>query len=280
MRIAWVALPATMAVALGNALSAHSTPVATVLAVACWLGWAAGLVAALVPHPVGLTALRVLAPAALLAGAWSATADGAGPAAVVAVAGGALALLAVVAPTTVDSFVDGASYGPERRMALRAPAPLILGPLPLAVAVVVAGTLAGPLLLAAGQWAVGAVALVVGAVAARTAALALHGLSRRWVVFVPAGFVLADRTALGEPLLLPRPAIASIGPAERGTGALDLTARAAGLVLEVRLAEPLTFPVRTGRDSIDNRRVDAVLIAPVRPGALLRRAREARLPIG
>ena len=73
-----------------------------------------------------------------------------------------------------------------------------------------AGVAAGPLLLAARQWVLGAVALVVGAVAVWWGVRVLHGLSRRWVVFVPAGMVVHDPLALVDPVLVPRAALRSL----------------------------------------------------------------------
>lgn len=280
LRAAWLALPLAAASALSAAVAARSGPVAAVLTVLLWGGWAGGLVAALAPHPLGLTALRVLSPAALVAAAWAFLDRGPSPASLAAAAGGVVVVLAVLAPPTVDALVDGASYGPERRMALRVPAPLLLGPLPLAVAVAIAGVAAGPLLLAAEAWLAGAAALAVGLPLARVALSALHGLSRRVVVFVPAGFVLADRTVLGEPVLVPRATMARLAPAVRGTSALDLSARALGLLLQVDLAEPATFPLRRGRHDIDEQRATAFLVAPMRPGAFLRHAASSRLPVG
>ncbi len=278
-RIIWLLLVVAAAPPLSDAVATRSTAVSGVLSVLLWAGWAGGLVALLVAHPLGLTALRVLAPAAVAAAVWAAVVTDWAPWALVAVAAAVAAVLAVLAPTTVDACVDGSSYGPERRMALRMPAPLVLGPVPLAIAVVVTGVAAGPLLLAAHQWVLGVIVLVVGVVAAAAAARALHGLDRRCIVFVPAGFVVADRAVLFESILVARPTVRAMGPAVRSTDALDLTGRAAGLVIEVRLAEALPFPVRSGRSDWTSVSAERFLIAPVRPGALLRHAASQRLPV-
>jgi hypothetical protein len=184
-----------------------------------------------------------------------------------------------VAGSTIDAFVDGASYGAERRWALRIPAALLFGPLPLAWAVIVTGVAAGPLLLASGRWIPGAIAVVVGLPAAAVALRALHGLARRWVVFVPAGFVLVDATTLQQPVLFPRAVVAGIAAAEQGTGATDLTAGALGLVVEVRLVDPVTAGRRVGRRGSEDVVLRAFLISPVRPGALLLAGEAHRLPI-
>src|ERR1700738_1185261 len=67
LRAAWVALPFSAGAALGAALHPHSDPVRLTCSVLLWAGWAVVLVRMLAPRPVGLTALRVLAPAAAVA---------------------------------------------------------------------------------------------------------------------------------------------------------------------------------------------------------------------
>src|SRR5947199_2679081 len=67
LRAAWVALPFTAGPAIEAAVRQHSTPVQVVAAVGLWGAWGLGLVATLVPHPIGLTALRIAAPATFAA---------------------------------------------------------------------------------------------------------------------------------------------------------------------------------------------------------------------
>jgi hypothetical protein len=112
--------------------------------------------------------------------------------------------------------------------------------------------------------------LAAGIVAARFGIQALHRLSRRWLVFVPAGIVLHDPVVLGEALLFPKKMVRALGPAARDTTATDVTGRALGLVLEVQLTE--TSKVR----DVDT---DRLLFSPARPGELLREARERGLPV-
>ena len=171
-------LPLVAGPAVGDLLDGLSRPVGWVAGGLAALGWAGGLVATLVPHPLGLTALRVLGPAALALAAWAALGGdatvGAGAA---AVAAAVVACLTIASGTTIDTFVDGASYGAERRFGLRVPASLLLGPLPLTWAVVVGGIAAGPLLVAAGAPVVGVALVVVGWPLAVGGLRALHGLA-------------------------------------------------------------------------------------------------------
>ena len=218
---------------------------------------------------VGLTVVRIGGPASLAVAVWAAAAGG--PPAVsdvIALAWAALVAAVSLAGATADVMVDGSSYGSERRFALRVPLALLLGPAEAAWAAVAAGLALGPLLLAAQQWLAGVVALVAGGAVAFVGARALHQLSRRWVVFVPAGVVLHDPLATKDPTLYPRRSVAGLGPALAGNDVEgdgeadvhDLTGGAPGLVLEVALTNG-----------------DRIRFTPVRPGAVLAEAAERRL---
>lgn len=280
-RATWAVLPLLVGPALGEALSQHSLAVARTGSVLAWSTWAGVLVAVLLPRTVGLTALRVAAPTALAAANWAAIAGERGVTDAVAVAGAALAVVAAFSPSTGEAFVNGSSYGDERRFPLRVSAPLLLGPLPLAGVAAVAGPIAGPLLLAARQWVVGAAVLAAGLPIAVVALRALHGLARRWAVVVPAGLVLHDHQALVEPVLFPRRVIRRLGPAtaDDAGGAVDLTLGALGLALELRLAEPVAASPRRPDRSVQVEPVERLLFTPTRPGVLLRAAEARRIPI-
>jgi hypothetical protein len=275
VRLLWLVLPFTAGPALADALDGASTPVRTLASTGLWLAWAAGVVAVLVPRPIGLTVLRVLAPAALVA---SLAAAAGGHTSVAGLVVSALLALAAVTPEVASVFVNGAAYPNERRYPLRAPGPLLLGPIELTWIVVVVGVCAGPLLLAARQWVLGGTALVVGPPAAWLLARSLHLLSRRWAVLVPAGLVLHDPMSLRDPVLFPRATIDVVHPAPADTDSLDLTHRSLGLALELVLREkvPMTL-VRPGRRAGEEGASARLLFSPARPGAFLAAAAERRL---
>jgi hypothetical protein len=284
VRVAWFALPLTVGPALAHGLRDASTPVQVVASILAWLGWGGVAVAVLVPRTVSLTALRIGAPAALAASIWATARSGdVGVAEVVAIAWTALlAAVVLFVPVVTDLFVDGSSYGPERRMALRTPAPLLLGPVELAWLLVVGGVAAGPLLLAARAWVAGAIALVLGAALMVPALHSLHQLSRRWLVFVRVGFVLHDPLSLADPVLFLRQDVQSLGPApaDAERAATDLTGRALGLALELRLQTDAAMGLVERRNQSRNVETDRVLFTPARPGALLSEARERGIPRG
>lgn len=282
----WVVLPVAAGPALGAALDGRNDTVALVASVILWLGWAAVLVASLVPSTVGLTVLRVLAPAAGVATAWAvvvgtdADFGEVGVGDVVGLVVTAAAAVVAMAPSVGDAFVDGSSYGPERRFALRVPAPVLLGPLELTWAVALAGVLTGPLLLAAEQWVAGVAALLVGLPLAFWAVRSLHALSRRWLVFVPGGLVIHDPLTVTESVLMPKTMVAHLGPAPADTDAYDLTQRAAGLALQVDLTEPLPVSLyRPRAERAETATVERLLFTPTRPAHVLDAAEERRLPV-
>jgi hypothetical protein len=220
----------------------------------------------------------------VLVAGWAATREGRGGLDVLAVTWSILVLLAALAPTTGDAFANGSAYGDERRMLLRAPTPLLLGPVPLAWAVTVAPPVLGPLLLAARAWVAGAAVLVLGGVLAVGGARALHGLARRWVVFVPAGLVLHDLQAMVDAVFFPRASIVRLGPV-RADGAddddvLDLTLGAIGLPLQLDLLEPRDVAPRRGRVAAAPVEVTHLRWTPSRPGALLAEAARRRIAVG
>ena len=277
VRASWAVLPFTAGPALGAALDPRSVPVRLLCSATLWLGWAAVLCATLVPYPVGLTMLRMAAPAAVAA---TAAAGVAGHPSPLAVASAVLAALVALAPETATLFVNGAAYPNERRYPLKPPGPLLLGPLQLAWALALGTPAAGALLLATGKWVAGGLTMAAAAPVAVVLARSIHGLSRRWVVFVPAGLVLHDPVALADPVLFRRQQVEALEPAPAGAEALDLTQGALGLALQLVLREEaqltLTRPgSRVGRTETASR----LLFTPTRPGAVLAEARARRLKV-
>ncbi|MEC9202265.1 MAG: hypothetical protein VX861_01385 [Actinomycetota bacterium] len=276
LRAVWLVQPVTLGPALADGF--HDLDGHTFLSVSAWVLWGLGLLATLVPRPVTLTTIRIGGPAAAALSVWTATTVD--DTALVAVALGGAFVLGVLShwPAVADTYVDGASYGDEKRFLLRAPGPVVLALGPLAWALTVAGVVVGPLLLASGDSAVGSAACVAGLPIAAASARALHHLHRRWIVLVPAGFVLHDHLALADPTLLPRDALTSVGPASADTDAHDLTQAARGMALEVRCREPHDLRPASRDGSAEVVVTEAILCAPARPDAVLAEAKRRRLP--
>ncbi|MFM8861901.1 MAG: hypothetical protein ACKOIA_05530 [Acidimicrobiia bacterium] len=281
----WLSLPLTAGPTFGDALADRSAAVVLVAAVGLWAGWAGGLVAALVPSTASLTAVRILFPAALVAAVWAAilSDDPTGTAASFALAVTSLAAVLSRWAMVGDVYVTGSSYGDERRFPLRPPGPVVLGPLEVLWAVMVAATFAGPLLLAARQWVPGVVLTVIAVAVDIIGVRALHQLSRRWLVFVPAGVVLVDRSVLLEAMLTLRPRIESMGLAAEDSEAVDLSNGAIGLQVELRLdrtGDIVRTPARRDRHLlVEPVEVTAVRFSPSRPGQVLDAARARRITV-
>jgi hypothetical protein len=270
---------------LDESLGGLSRSVQLATSIGLWAGWAAVLLASLVPITETLTAVRIISPLSVVAvvgaarvndgtdvlegSAWHAVGTG----------WAILAILVAFLPSTGEVFVNGSSYGNERRIPLRVPAPLLLGPIQVAWLVVVAAGLTGPLLLVNEQWIAGVVALAAGAPALRWGIRVLHTLARRWTVLVPGGLVLHDPLTLADPILFRKTIIVAIGPASADSTATDLTANALGLAIEARFSKPVPL-VRTvdrRHGTTETTESTAVLFTPTQPGAFLTIARERTL---
>jgi hypothetical protein len=282
--VAWASLVITAGPAAADILDSWSSAPRAVASVVLWAVWGAVLLASLAPRPLGLTVLRVAAPVAVVLAV--AAAPSAGPVkGLLAVTGTAIAAGLAFTPAVGHRFVNGAAYGEERRYPLRVPPALLLGPVPLAAALIAAGVLAGPLLLADGRYAAGLVALLVAVPVVRTAGRSLYALSQRWAVLVPAGIVLKDPLTLVDPVLFPRERIASLRPLPFPTAPADdildlrLGAAAGSLVLELTDEAPL-FRARgraRGGEAVKARRLT---FSPRRPEALLAEAATRKKPRG
>lgn len=275
LRGVWGVLPFVAGPSFAAALDTRELAVRTVASVGLWLVWGVALCASLVLHPASLTVVRLVAPVAVVAAAWAAMQDGVGAVGLLGLAWTVAALVLFLLPETGVAFVNGPAYPNERRYPLRVPGPLLLGPLYLSWAATAGAPVAAALLLASGRWVAGAVAAVAAAVAGWFLGRALHGLSRRWVVFVPAGLVLHDPMSLYDPVLFPKLQIAGVEVAAATTGALDLTQGSPGIALELALREPanlvLTKPGERVGPTVD---ADRVLFTPTRPGRVLAEVQE------
>ncbi len=279
VRVAWALLPFAAGPALAGALDGRSVAVRSVASAGLWIGWALVVVGVLVPHPISLTALRVAAPAALaacVAAALSGEAAGAVPALAACTVMVALAFTA----ETGTWMINGAAYGEERRFLLRPPQVLMVLPIPVAWLLLVAAVVGPPLLLAAGRWVAGGLALLAGVPLALVLARALHSLSLRWAVLVPAGLVIKDHLALADPVLIRRTDMEVLRPAVAGADALDLTVGARGLPLEAQLRQAVPLMrVVLGRRRSEPGRSARLRFTPTRPGAVLAAAAQRRIPV-
>lgn len=283
LRAIWLVLPFTAGPTFAAALEDRDDPFRTGVSVLLWVVWAAMLVSLMVPRAQTLTVLRIIPLAGMIAMVWAALAAnssvGAGLVVLGVVTVVVAALLSLRSPIG-DTFVDGSSYGDERRFLLGTPGPLLLGPLAIVWALLVLGAVAGPLLLLAERWIIGAVALVVGWALTWYTIPILHRLSNRWLVFVPAGMVVHDKTALREPQLFRVEDIEAFGPAPADSEQTDLSLEALGLALRVELTGESKIIRNARAESLDLVPIDGFIVSPNRPGAVVEEARKRGYPIG
>lgn len=274
-RGAWALLPLGAGPALGHALAEASRPVQLTASLGLWAAWGVGLVASLVPTTVSLTTWRLLAPGplAVVAVALVHRSDGGAGALAVAVAHALVVAVLVFTGEVGEIFVQGSAYGAEHRFPLRVPGPLLVGPLPIGWALAAAGLMAGPLLVAAERWWQGALVTLSGAAWAGVFAPRCHRLSRRFVVFVPAGFVIHDHLVLADTALFSADTVHGMRLAPVGTEAADATGAALGRALEVHVEKGMLVMAGTlkkpGGTALH---VRSLLVSPTRPGRVLAQA--------
>ncbi|MGH9283374.1 MAG: hypothetical protein ACRD0S_10620 [Acidimicrobiales bacterium] len=277
LRAAWALLPFTAGPALADALDGRSRPVQVLASGLLWAAWSVVLAASLVPHPISLTVVRTAVPAAPLL-AVAAALNGHGTP--LAVASATLAAALAFLPEVGALFVNGPAYPNERRYLLRLPAPLRLGVLAVVWALAVVPPVAGFLLLAAQRTVAGALVVLASAPLTVVLSRAIHGLSRRWLVFVPAGVVVHDPVALADPVLFRTAVVRSFGPAPADTTALDLTQAAPGLALQLDLEEEVpVLRTKPGKRLCEAASPTAILVTPTRPGAVLDEAARRGFPV-
>jgi hypothetical protein len=269
-RIGWVLVAVVGGAAPESALDGRGPAVSWVTGIGGWTTWAAVAVALAIPAVVTLTVVRVGAPLALVAAAACLLAGASTIDSALLAVTGAVTALAAFTPEFAQRWIEASAYGDEVRLPLRCPA---------AVAFAAGATwvvwsaclVAGPLLLAARRPIPGVALTVVAVIGTVLLGPRWHRLSRRWLVFVPAGLVVHDPVVLGETLMLRRDQVDHLGLALAGTGALDLTGPASGHAVEISTTESVTTVLAPTPTERNGRAVhtSAFLVSPLRPGATL-----------
>lgn len=266
--------------AIDAAVAGRSSAVVWTTAIGAWASWGVVALALAIASVRSLTAVRVVMPLSL--GATIAV-GAVGVPAIDLLRLGIPSLIAVGAALAAEfgrQFVQASAYGDEERFPLRFP--VATGTAAVVTWLIWAGAvLAGPLLLAARSW-IGGAALTMLAVAGIVfLAPRWHRLSRRWFVLVPAGVVLHDPVVLADTFPLRTNQLAHLGLAPAETQAADLTGPASGYAIEVATSESVTtvFAFTPAEPNGRAIHLTAFLIAPSRPGAVLRAASRRGLPV-
>jgi hypothetical protein len=281
-RAAWLVVAVAGGEAVGDALAEHARPVQVAGTAAAWAAWALGAFALAVPGVVTLTLARAVVPGSLVVAA-VALADHGDPDTGIALVAPAMAASFLVGTAEFGRvYLQASAYGAEARFGLRPPLGYLAACVATWLVVATAAALVVPA-LAAEAWLLGAICAAVTAGGVTLLPRRWHQLSRRWFVIVPAGLVVHDPVVLAETLMLPRPTVASVTLDDVGAGrhsAADLTGPTPGVGVEVRLAEPTSAvlgPTPARRDGA-KLHVSAFVVAPTRPGSVVKGAAAAGYP--
>lgn len=253
VRVAWVAMAL-----LPNALTTDRLAVS----IAGWSAWSLVAIATWLEHPISLTVARTVSPVVVAHLAVGLPADNWEPARIVGVACGVVALMVIAGGDYGSRQVQAGAYGDEVRHLLRIPAPIV-APAILGWSVCVA---LGVVALSVDNRVVAMLAGVAGVLSIVQVGPKLHRLSRRWLVKVPAGWVVHDDVMLAENLLIRTHQVVSMAPAPSTTQAFDLTGYTTGVPLEITLRE--STDVRLSQlgsrltKTTDVVHASAVLVAP------------------
>ena len=204
--------------------------------VVAWILWAVVAIGTWIHHPISLTTVRCLAPIVVFYSAVYALSESLNSLNIAVVTCGIISLMLMFTADYGSAHVQAGAYGNERRFLLRIPAPVVL-----------------PTLI---TWAVFATVLVVleNAVQSENYVLGiplllaliamswkfapqLHRLSRRWLVRVPAGWVVHDDLMLAENLLIRSHNLVAINFALADSDALDLSGMTRGVPIQISLRE-------------------------------------------
>jgi hypothetical protein len=279
-RAGWIAVAVIGGSAVQAAVEGRSAAVVWTTAIGGWLVWAVLALALAIASVRSLTAVRVGTPLALVA--TGAAAIGGAPA-VDLLGLGVASIVTVGAMSAAEfgrQFVQASAYGDEERFPLRMP--VAAGTAAVLTWLVWAPALvAGPLLLAAHQWVIGIVVLIIAVGGGIFLVPRWHRLSQRWFVLVPAGIVVRDPVVLADVLPLRTAQLAHLALAPADTQAADLTGPASGYAIEVATIESVTAVFAFTPADPNGRAIHltAFLVTPSRPGAVLRAAHRRGLPV-
>lgn len=279
-RIVWIVVAVVGGAAVQSALDGRSAEVVWTATIGGWLVWGLVALGLAVASVRSLTVVRVGAPLAIVA----TIAAGFGGASATAVL--ALALPALIAVGAVSAaefgrqFVQASAYGDEERFPLRMPVATGAAAV-MAWVIWAAALVAGPLLVAAHQWIPGGLLTLLGIAGVVILGPRWHRFSERWFILVPAGVVLRDPVVLADTLALRTAQVGHLTLAPADTQAADLTGPASGYAIEVATTESVTAVYAFTPAEPNGRAIHltAFLIAPSRPGAVLRAAQRRGLPV-
>jgi len=265
---------------VGLVLDDRSRDVQTVGTALAWTIWGVTVVVSFVSHPISLTGLRLGTPIIFCGLAFAAISQRLNAVQIIGVVIGVAILLLSFSAEIGGLYVQASAYGDERRFTLRPPVVLV-APVLLSALVVDGSIVAAPLFLAARNWWLGSISAAAAIASCILLVPRIHQLSRRWLVYVPAGLVVHDNTVLSMNLMIRKQDLTQIQLAHSDTQAADLTALTWGVPLELSFNESLDVRLSAigarHLKALSTIHAQAILVAPSRPGTVLRAARNKNI---
>jgi len=233
--------------------------------VGIWILWTVVAIATWILHPISLTAIRMSSPVVFICLIAHLPAEEFEVLPVAVATAALVALLLIYMSDFGATQVQAGAYGNERRFLLRIPVNLMLPSL-LTWAVLAALFVVSDNLLGNELWVGGSIVSVCAAAAIWKFAPQLHRLSLRWLVRVPAGWVIHDGVLLAENLLMRSHNVVSLQLAPADTEAIDLSGITYGIPLEISLREMtdvrLTPLLSKVTKTVDALHVKQMMVAP------------------
>ena len=258
---------------VGAPLETRSTAIQIVGTVLAWLVWGLIVLASFISHPISLTVLRMGTPVVAGFLVFIAATDQGSTLQIINAAISFAVLLLSFSAEIGGIYVQASAYGDERRFLLRPPVAFVA---PVAISVVIVNffIIATPMFFAARIWLAGVISLIGLAACIKFMAPRIHQLSRRWLVFVPAGFVVHDEIVLSINLMIKKQELVDIQLARDDTQAADLSALTWGVPLELAFNKTLDVSLTAigarHLKAVSAIHATSIIIAPSRPGAVLR----------
>lgn len=271
MRILLSCLP-FIGAEVGGLLDDRSDAVQITGTALAWAVWGVVVIASYISHPITLTVLRIGIPVVTGFMIFVAVTQGFSGSQIISAAVSVAVLLLSFSAEIGGIYVQASAYGDEKRFALRPPVVLI-APILLSALLAELSIIAFPLLVAARNWSLAAVSLAGLYASAKYLLPRIHLLSRRWLVFVPAGVVVHDEIVLSTNLMIRKQDLSQIQLAREDSAAADLSALTWGVPLEFSFNKPIDISLTSigakHLNTISAIHAQSVLIATSRPGSVL-----------
>lgn len=278
-RLAWIPIPLFGYGVFDSALSDKSEAIQVTIAIGLWTLWSLILLISLIPSASLLTLYRVVVPISVVVAIWGSLEAQIATASIFLIFCSAICSSISLLPSIGYWHINGSSYGDEIRLPLKPPAPLLLGPIPLAWLVLTSTIIFPIILFASERYLSGLITLMFGSGLSYFSYRSLSALALRWLVFVPAGIVLHDNMVLSDPFLVRKSMIKQMGPALASTTGTDLTMSSVGMCLEVELYEEVDLALQMHPLSLPEvTQVHSFFISPTLLSKALREASERSIP--